>query len=31
MVKANEMGQRVLLATAGVPTLAQEMILEKKP
>lgn len=31
MVKANEMGQRVLLATAGVPALAQEMILEKKP
>ena len=31
MVKANEVGQRVLLASAGVPHLAQEMILEKKP
>lgn len=28
MVKANEVGQRVLLAAAGVPTQAQTMILE---
>ena len=28
MVKANEVGQRVLLAAAGVPTTAQHMILE---
>jgi hypothetical protein len=28
MVKANEAGQRVLLAAAGVPTQAQTMILE---
>jgi len=30
MVKANEVGQRVLLAAAGVPTTAQHMILEYK-
>ena len=30
MVKANEVGQRVLLAAAGVPTTAQHMILEGK-
>ena len=30
MVKANEVGQRVLLAAAGVPTTAQHMILEAK-
>jgi hypothetical protein len=30
MVKANEVGQRVLLAAAGVPTTAQQMILENK-
>lgn len=28
MVKANEVGQRVLLAAAGVPQTAQQMILE---
>lgn len=28
MVKANEVGQRVLLAAAGVPQAAQQMILE---
>lgn len=28
MVKSNEVGQRVLLAAAGVPTQAQQMILE---
>jgi hypothetical protein len=28
MVKANEVGQRALLAAAGVPTQAQTMILE---
>ena len=31
MVKANETGQRVLLAAAGVPKQAQKMILEVKP
>lgn len=31
MVKANEVGQRVLLAAAGVPQQAQQMILEVKP
>ncbi len=30
MVKANEVGQRVLLAAAGVPQQAQQMILEAK-
>lgn len=30
MVKANEVGQRVLLAAAGVPPQAQNMILENK-
>jgi hypothetical protein len=30
MVKANEVGQRVLLAAAGVPQQAQAMILENK-
>jgi hypothetical protein len=30
MVKANEVGQRVLLAAAGVPQQAQQMILESK-
>lgn len=30
MVKANEVGQRVLLAAAGVPQQAQHMILESK-
>lgn len=30
MVKSNEMGQRVLLAAAGVPQQAQTMILESK-
>jgi hypothetical protein len=30
MVKANEVGQRVLLAAAGVPQQAQTMILESK-
>jgi hypothetical protein len=30
MVKSNEVGQRVLLATAGVPHKTQEMILEMK-
>lgn len=30
MVKANEVGQRVLLAAAGVPQAAQHMILENK-
>lgn len=30
MVKANEVGQRVLLAAAGVPQTAQHMILESK-
>ena len=30
MVKANEVGQRVLLAAAGVPQQAQNMILESK-
>lgn len=30
MVKANEVGQRVLLAAAGVPQQAQNMILEVK-
>lgn len=30
MVKANEVGQRVLLAAAGVPQSAQHMILENK-
>lgn len=30
MVKANEVGQRVLLAAAGVPQQAQNMILENK-
>jgi len=28
MVKANEVGQRVLMAAAGVPSVAQNMILE---
>jgi hypothetical protein len=31
MVRANEMGQRVLLAAAGVPQQAQNLILEVKP
>jgi hypothetical protein len=31
MVKSNEVGQRVLLAAAGVPTQAQQMILGAKP
>ena len=31
MVKANEVGQRVLLAAAGVPQQAQQTILEVKP
>lgn len=31
MVKANEVGQRVLLTAAGVPQQAQQMILEVKP
>lgn len=31
MVKSNEVGQRVLLAAAGVPQQAQQMILEVKP
>lgn len=31
MVKANEVGQRVLLTVAGVPQQAQQMILEVKP
>jgi hypothetical protein len=30
MVKSNEVGQRVLLAAAGVPQQAQPMILESK-
>ena len=30
MVKANEVGQKVLLAAAGVPQAAQTMILEHK-
>jgi hypothetical protein len=30
MVRANEMGQKVLLAAAGVPSQAQNMILESK-
>jgi hypothetical protein len=30
MVKANEVGQKVLLAAAGVPQTAQHMILENK-
>jgi hypothetical protein len=30
MVKSNEVGQRVLLAAAGVPAQAQTMILESK-
>jgi hypothetical protein len=30
MVKSNEVGQRVLLAAAGVPQQAQTMILESK-
>jgi hypothetical protein len=30
MVKSNEVGQRVLLAAAGVPPQAQQMILESK-
>jgi hypothetical protein len=30
MVKSNEMGQKVLLAAAGVPQTAQHMILESK-
>lgn len=30
MVKANEVGQRVLLAAAGVPSQAQNIILEDK-
>jgi hypothetical protein len=30
MVKSNEVGQRVLLAAAGVPQQAQQMILENK-
>lgn len=30
MVKANEVGQRVLLAAAGVPPAAQNLILEHK-
>lgn len=30
MVKSNEVGQRVLLAAAGVPVQAQSMILESK-
>jgi hypothetical protein len=30
MVKSNDVGQRVLLAAAGVPQQAQTMILEKK-
>jgi hypothetical protein len=30
MVKSNEVGQRVLLAAAGVPPQAQQMILEGK-
>lgn len=30
MVKANEVGQRVLLAAAGVPQTAQHLILEQK-
>lgn len=30
MVKSNEVGQRVLLAAAGVPATAQKMILEDK-
>jgi hypothetical protein len=30
MVKANEVGQKVLLAAAGVPQTAQNMILENK-
>jgi hypothetical protein len=30
MVKANEVGQRVLLAAAGIPQQAQTMILESK-
>jgi hypothetical protein len=30
MVKANEVGQKVLLAAAGVPQTAQHMILESK-
>jgi hypothetical protein len=30
MVKANEVGQRILLAAAGVPQQAQTMILESK-
>jgi len=30
MVKSNEVGQRVLLAAAGVPVQAQSMILENK-
>jgi hypothetical protein len=30
MVKSNEVGQRVLLAAAGVPQQAQHMILESK-
>jgi hypothetical protein len=30
MVKANEVGQRVLLAAAGVPNQVQTMILESK-
>ena len=30
MVKSNEVGQRVLLAAAGVPQQAQQMILESK-
>lgn len=30
MVKANEVGQRVLMAAAGVPPVAQNMILENR-
>jgi len=30
MVKSNEVGQRVLLAAAGVPQSAQQLILESK-
>lgn len=30
MVKANDVGQRVLLAAAGVPNMAQRMILESE-
>lgn len=31
MVKANEVGQRVLLAAAGVPPVAQQLVMESKP